>query len=101
MTQEPFGPIAPIVRFSDLDDVLERANRLSYRLAAFAFTGSLDRAAVVAEALEAGWIGINNFTPALVEAPICGVTESGLGYEGGPEGLDAYLHTKFVSKTTP
>ena len=47
---------------------------------------------------EAGWIGINNFSPALAEAPFGGMKDSGFGYEGGPEGFDAYCTTKFVSQ---
>lgn len=98
MTKEPFGPIAPIVPFSTFDEALERANGLELGLAAYAFTRSLDVATNVADGLEAGWIGINNFSPALAEAPFGGVKDSGFGYEGGPEGFDAYCQTKFVSQ---
>jgi succinate-semialdehyde dehydrogenase/glutarate-semialdehyde dehydrogenase len=52
----------------------------------------------VADDLEAGWIGVNNFSPALAEAPFGGVKDSGFGSEGGPEGFDAYCKTKFVSQ---
>lgn len=98
MTREPFGPIAPIVPFSTFDEALKRANGLDLGLAAYAFTRSLDVATNVADGLEAGWIGINNFSPALAEAPFGGVKDSGFGYEGGPEGFDAYCQTKFVSQ---
>jgi succinate-semialdehyde dehydrogenase/glutarate-semialdehyde dehydrogenase len=70
-------------------------------LAAYAFTDSIAKVAYITEAYEAGWIGINNFTPALADAPISGVKSSGLGYEGGPEGLDAYTQIRFISQTTP
>ena len=98
MTQEPFGPIAPIVPFSTYDEALQLANGLDYGLAAYAFTRSLDVATNVADDLEAGWIGVNNFSPALAEAPFGGVKDSGFGSEGGPEGFDAYCKTKFVSQ---
>lgn len=67
-------------------------------LAAYAFTRSLDIVTNVADGLEAGWIGINNFSPALAEVPFGGMKDSGFGYEGGPEGFDAYCTTKFVSQ---
>lgn len=98
MTQEPFGPISPILPFSTFDEALERANGLDLGLAAYAFTRSLDVATNVADGLEAGWIGINNFSPALAEAPFGGMKDSGFGYEGGPEGFNAYCQTKFVSQ---
>lgn len=99
MREEPFCPIAPIQPFDDFDEVIERANGLELGLAAYAFTNRLDRAAQFAERIEAGSIGINNFVPLLADAPVGGVKESGLGYEGGPEGLDAYLHMRFVSQS--
>ena len=98
MTEEPFGPIAPIVPFSDYDEAVQLANGLNYGLAAYAFTRSLDIATNIADDLEAGWIGVNNFSPALAEAPFGGVKDSGFGCEGGPEGFDAYCKTKFVSQ---
>ena len=98
MTEEPFGPIAPIVPFANYDEVVARANGLNYGLAVYAFTRSLDIATNIADDLEAGWIGVNNFSPALAEAPFGGMKDSGFGYEGGPEGFDAYCRTKFVSQ---
>lgn len=99
MTVEPFGPIAPVVPFDNYAEVIARANALDLGLAAYAFTSSLDTASRVAEDLEAGWIGVNNFSPALAEAPFGGMKNSGIGYEGGPEGFDAYCKTKFVSQS--
>lgn len=99
LNEEPFCPIAPIMSFTNLEEVMARANDVEYGLAAYAFTDSVSRVAYITEAFEAGWIGINNFTPALADAPISGVKSSGIGYEGGPEGLDAYIHTRFVSQT--
>lgn len=98
MTTEPFGPISPILPFADIDEVLERANSLPYGLAAYVFTSSLERSTRMIDELEAGWIGVNNFSPMLADAPGGGMKQSGLGYEGGPEGLDAYLQIKFVSQ---
>lgn len=98
MTEEPFGPVVPIVPFGGYKEVVARANALDYALAAYAFTNSLKTATDIADDLEAGWIGINEFTPALAEAPFSGHKQSGLGAEGGPEGFDAYQNTKFVSQ---
>ncbi len=98
MTEEPFGPVAPIVPFSTYDEAVKYANGLNFGLAAYAFTRSLDVATNIADDLEAGWVGVNNFSPALAEAPFGGVKDSGFGCEGGPEGFDAYCKTKFVSQ---
>lgn len=97
--EEPFCPVAPILSFSSTAEALERANAVSFGLAAYAFTTSLRHAAEAAEGFDAGWIGINSFTPALADAPIGGTKDSGIGYEGGPEGLDAYLQIKFLSQS--
>ena len=96
--EEPFCPVAPIIPFSGTEEALRRANAVPFGLAAYAFTDSIRRAAEVAEGFEAGWIGVNSFTPALADAPIGGMKQSGVGYEGGPEGLDAYLQIKFLSQ---
>lgn len=98
MSEEPFCPVAPILPFSSVEEAIEKANNVSFGLAAYAFTASLSTASAVSEGFDAGWIGVNSFTPALADAPIGGVKESGIGYEGGPEGLDAYLQTKFLSQ---
>ncbi len=98
MTEEPFGPITPIVPFDTFDEVVERANQLSLGLAAYAFTTSLKTSTAIVDALEAGWLGINAFSPALAEAPFGGMKASGIGREGGPEGFAAYTQTKFVSQ---
>jgi acyl-CoA reductase-like NAD-dependent aldehyde dehydrogenase len=98
LCEEPFCPVAPILEFESFDEVIERANAVDFGLAAYAFTNQLHRASEFAERIEAAWIGINNFVPALADAPIGGIKQSGLGYEGGPEGLDAYLHARFVSQ---
>lgn len=95
--EEPFGPVAPIIAFPDLDDAIERANALSYGLAAYGFT---DRAAVadkLVRGFEAGILSINHCGGSVPQAPSGGFKESGHGREGGAEGLDGYLVTKRVS----
>lgn len=98
MSEEPFGPVAPIARFRDLDEVIGRANGLPVGLAAYAFTGSGARALALSERIEAGMVGINRFEIAAAETPFGGVKDSGDGREGGTEGLDAYLVTKTISQ---
>jgi len=98
MNEEPFGPIAPIVRFTDFDDVIRRANSLNYALAAYAFTRSVKRADTVSRAIESGLVGINSLALAAPETPFGGVKESGYGFKGGEEGLREYLAVKFVSQ---
>lgn len=100
MTTEPFGPIIGITPFSDFDAVMEIANSSPYGLAGYAFTESVATATAFADQIEAGWIGINNFSPFLADASGGGFKQSGIGYEGGIEGMDAYTHTKFVSQTS-
>lgn len=98
MTLEPFGPIAPIVRFKDIDEVLPRANSLPYGLAAYAFTNSTQTATAVSNGLESGMVTINHFGMALAETPFGGIKDSGYGSEGGTETFDGYLVTKFVTQ---
>jgi succinate-semialdehyde dehydrogenase/glutarate-semialdehyde dehydrogenase len=98
MVEEPFGPLAPIAPFSSLDDAIERSNSLPYGLAAFAFTNSECTSTLLGEKLEAGMVSINHFGIAAPETPFGGVKESGYGSEGGSEGLDAFLQTKFISE---
>ena len=97
MTDEPFGPIAPIVPFSRFDEVINRANSLPLGLAAYAFAKSGDTARALAAALEAGMVGINHFIVSQPEMPFGGVKESGYGSESGVEGLEAYLTPKVVT----
>lgn len=98
MTEEPFGPIAPITAFDDLDEALKRANALPYGLAAYGFTGSQATANRLASGLRAGMVGVNSFAISLAELPFGGVGESGYGSEGGSEGLEAYLETRLISQ---
>ncbi|MFD5223060.1 NAD-dependent succinate-semialdehyde dehydrogenase [Streptomyces tendae] len=97
MSEEPFGPLAPIIPFSDLDEALATANALPYGLAAYGFTDSAATAEKLSEELEAGILSLNHCGGSVHEAPSGGVKDSGYGREGGPEALDAYLITKRVS----
>ncbi|BEL02437.1 NAD-dependent succinate-semialdehyde dehydrogenase [Actinoplanes sichuanensis] len=97
MVEEPFGPIAPIVSFADLDEALRIANTLPYGLAAYGFTRSSTTTEKLVTGLEAGILSINHCGGSVPEAPSGGVKQSGYGREGGPEGLEAYLVTKRVS----
>jgi succinate-semialdehyde dehydrogenase/glutarate-semialdehyde dehydrogenase len=98
MTQEPFGPLAPVVAFKTFDEVVERANSLPFGLAAYAFTGSAHTANLIGDALQSGMVGVNSINISTPETPFGGVKESGYGSEGGIEGLQAYLNTKFISQ---
>jgi succinate-semialdehyde dehydrogenase/glutarate-semialdehyde dehydrogenase len=99
--EEVFGPVAPIVRFADEAEALRRANATPLGLAAYVFTESLDRAARVSAALEAGMVGINQGLVSNVAAPFGGIKHSGLGREGGAEGLEEYLSIKYVAQAAP
>lgn len=97
LSEEPFGPLALMLRFRDTDDVLQRANSLPFGLASYAFTRSGETATRVAGALESGMVTINHFGIALPETPFGGVKDSGFGHEGGIEGLQVYMQAKFIS----
>ncbi|MFN7000255.1 NAD-dependent succinate-semialdehyde dehydrogenase [Elioraea tepidiphila] len=98
MTEEPFGPLAPIVPFKSFDEVVERANGVDYGLAAYAFTNDEKRATAIADALQWGMVGVNSLAVSTPETPFGGIKDSGHGSEGGIEGLEAYLNIKFVSQ---
>jgi len=98
MNDEPFGPLALVVPFSKLDDAVEEANRLPYGLAAYAYTRSAKTASAIGASVESGMITINHNGLALPETPFGGVKDSGYGSEGGVEGMEAYLATKFVTQ---
>ncbi len=97
MNEEPFGPVAVMLRFKETDDVLARANKLPFGLASYAFTKDAKVATKVADALDSGMVTINHFGIALPETPFGGVKDSGFGHEGGIEGLQVYMQAKFVS----
>ena len=98
MNEEPFGPVAVMMPFRNADDAIKEANRLPYGLASYAYTRSVRTSHRVAAEVEAGMVSINHHGLALPETPFGGVKDSGYGSEGGLEGLEAYLSTKFVSE---
>ena len=97
MREETFGPLAPVSTFDHDDEVLARANRGPFGLAAYLYTRDLSRAWRAAEQLEYGIVGVNDPLPSTAQAPFGGFKESGLGREGGSEGMDAFLETKYIS----
>lgn len=97
MTEEIFGPVAPITPFRDFDQVIEMANSTEYGLAAYVFTRSLKTAMHASEELESGIVVVNRPAPSGVEFPQGGVKQSGIGLEGGPEGLEDFTASKFVT----
>jgi succinate-semialdehyde dehydrogenase/glutarate-semialdehyde dehydrogenase len=98
MREEPFGPMAGIVPFDDLDEAIASANSLPFGLAAYGFTTSNRNAHRLASLLEAGMVNINHFGMAPSEIPFGGIKDSGFGSEGGSETFDTYLVTKFVTQ---
>ncbi|MDQ0346727.1 NAD-dependent succinate-semialdehyde dehydrogenase [Ancylobacter vacuolatus] len=99
MTQEPFGPMAPIRSFDTLDEVIASANSLPFGLAAYGFTRSHRTAERLSSGLRAGVVAINGVTVTAPEAPFGGVGDSGVGRESGSEGLLEYTHVKTVTET--
>ncbi len=97
LKEEIFGPVAPISTFTDEDDAVARANDTEYGLVSYLFTRDLDRALRVAERLESGMVGLNQGLVSNAGAPFGGVKASGLGREGGNEGLAEFLETKYVA----
>ncbi|HWV42928.1 NAD-dependent succinate-semialdehyde dehydrogenase [Pseudorhodoplanes sp.] len=98
MTEEPFGPVAPIVPFKTFDEVVERANSLPFGLASYAFTTNTQTATMIGDALQSGMVGVNSVAISTPETPFGGIKESGYGQEGGIEGLEAYTNRKFISQ---
>jgi succinate-semialdehyde dehydrogenase / glutarate-semialdehyde dehydrogenase len=97
MNEEPFGPLALVRPFDTLEDGIREANRLPYGLASYAFTRSIAQARAVADRVETGMTSINHFGLGNPEAPFGGVKDSGHGFEGGSEAIEAYLQTRFVT----
>ncbi len=98
MNEEPFGPLAMVSRFKTFDDAVQEANRLPYGLASYAYTRSTKTATDIGAAIEAGMVSINHHGLAIPETPFGGIKDSGYGSEGGSEGLDGYLNTKFLTQ---
>jgi succinate-semialdehyde dehydrogenase/glutarate-semialdehyde dehydrogenase len=100
MNEEPFGPLALLSRVRSLDEAIEKANSVPYGLAGYAFTNSARNADRLAESVEVGNLSINHLTASSAETPFGGVKESGIGREGGVEGLQCYTVVKNVSHMT-
>jgi succinate-semialdehyde dehydrogenase/glutarate-semialdehyde dehydrogenase len=97
LVHEPFGPIAAIRSFEKIEDAIAEANRLPFGLAAYAFTNSMTTLHQLSQRLEVGMLWVNQPAAPWPELPFGGMKDSGYGSEGGPEALEAYLHTKTVS----
>jgi succinate-semialdehyde dehydrogenase/glutarate-semialdehyde dehydrogenase len=97
--EEIFGPVAPVVVFDTEDEAIALANDTEYGLVAYLYTGDLARGLRVSEALEAGMIGLNRALVSDPAAPFGGVKQSGLGREGGHDGLLEYLESKYIAVT--
>ncbi|MUL85726.1 MULTISPECIES: NAD-dependent succinate-semialdehyde dehydrogenase [unclassified Mycolicibacterium] len=99
LKEEVFGPVAPITGFDTEDEGVAAANNTEYGLAAYVYTQSLDRALRVAEGIESGMVGVNRGVISDAAAPFGGIKESGFGREGGSEGIEEYLDTKYIALT--
>ncbi len=98
MTEEPFGPIAPIVPFKTFDEVVERANSLPFGLAAYAFTTRARRPIAIGDAIQSGMVGVNSSRSRRRKRRSAASRNRGYGSEGGIEGLQAYMNMKFISQ---
>jgi succinate-semialdehyde dehydrogenase/glutarate-semialdehyde dehydrogenase len=97
LREEIFGPVAPIVTFTDEQDAVRMANDTEFGLVAYLYTGDLARGLRVSEALEAGMVGLNRGLVSDPAAPFGGVKQSGIGREGGHEGMLEYLESKYIA----
>ena len=99
IAEENFGPIAAITPFSTADEVYERANSTEYGLASYVYTRDPKRMREAVARIEAGMVGVNSFALAAAEAPFGGIKASGMGREGGSEGIHDYLNVKLAQVT--
>ncbi len=97
LREEIFGPVAPIIAFDDEAEAVAAANATEYGLVSYVFTRDLDRAVRMAEALASGMVGVNQGVVSNPAAPFGGMKQSGYGREGGHEGIDEYLETKYIA----
>jgi succinate-semialdehyde dehydrogenase/glutarate-semialdehyde dehydrogenase len=96
LQEEVFGPVAPVTTFATDDEAVAAANDTRFGLVSYVYTRDLTRALEVSEALETGMVGLNQGIVSNPAAPFGGVKQSGFGREGGAEGIDEYLETKYV-----
>ena len=94
--EETFGPVAAVIRARDADHAVSMANDTEYGLSSYAYTRDLDTALALAERLDTGMVGINQGVVSNPAAPFGGVKHSGFGREGGTEGIEEYLETRYV-----
>ncbi|WP_025783556.1 NAD-dependent succinate-semialdehyde dehydrogenase [Sporosarcina sp. D27] len=97
MNEETFGPVAPISTFKTEEEAIQRANDTIYGLAAYLFTEKLSRGIRMSEKLEYGIVGLNDGAPSSPQAPFGGFKQSGLGREGGHQGIDEFVEVKYIS----
>ncbi len=97
LREEIFGPVAPVRGFADEDEAIAAANDTEFGLVAYVYTSDLKRALRVCERLETGMVGLNQGIVSNPAAPFGGIKQSGFGREGGPEGIEEYLETKYVA----
>jgi succinate-semialdehyde dehydrogenase/glutarate-semialdehyde dehydrogenase len=97
LKEEIFGPVAPVRGFDSEEDAIAAANDTEYGLVSYVYTSNLKRALRVIEGLETGMVGLNQGMVSNPAAPFGGVKQSGFGREGGPEGIEEYLETKYVA----
>jgi succinate-semialdehyde dehydrogenase / glutarate-semialdehyde dehydrogenase len=97
LREEIFGPVAPVTTFESEEDAIARANDTEYGLVAYVFTRDIKRALRVCEGLDTGMVGLNQGMVSNAGAPFGGVKQSGIGREGGKEGLEEFLETKYVA----
>ncbi|NKY17498.1 NAD-dependent succinate-semialdehyde dehydrogenase [Tsukamurella spumae] len=97
LSEEVFGPVAPIVPFSDEDEAVTAANATEYGLVSYVFTRDLDRALRLSDRLDSGMVGVNRGVISDPAGPFGGVKASGFGREGGSEGIEEYLETRYIA----
>jgi succinate-semialdehyde dehydrogenase/glutarate-semialdehyde dehydrogenase len=97
LKEEIFGPVAPVTTFSDEEEAIAKANDTEYGLVAYVYTNNMKRAIRVVEGLETGMVGLNQGMVSNAGAPFGGVKQSGIGREGGNEGIEEFLEVKYVA----
>jgi succinate-semialdehyde dehydrogenase/glutarate-semialdehyde dehydrogenase len=101
LSEEIFGPVAPIITFDTEEEAVRLANNTEYGLVAYVFTKDLNRGIRMGERLETGMLGLNAGVISNAAAPFGGVKQSGLGREGGLEGIEEYLYTQYIGIADP
>jgi succinate-semialdehyde dehydrogenase/glutarate-semialdehyde dehydrogenase len=99
--EEVFGPVVPLLRYTSVTDAVRRANDTPYGLAAYVYGRDLAQCRAVASRIEAGIVGVNEWRPLKAEIPFGGIKQSGIGAEGGEEGLREFLETQVISMPKP